>query len=107
MDFALLEALTIIESETCKSCGNFIWYCDWPDRDVQMKSGSRLCHGTKAIRTKQNKAIKDDKQRKEDAKNSHEWGLSYYSYPELDPQSGREKLPTRREYFAMKKDMNG
>lgn len=107
LDFALLEALTIIESETCNSCGNFIWLCDWPDRDVQMKSGTRLCHGARAIRQRQNKGIKDKKQQKEDAKGQHEWGVSYYSYPELDPQSERTELPTRREYYAKKQELNG
>lgn len=106
MDFSLLEALQTIEQETCPQCGNFIWLCDWQDRDVHMKANIRVCNGTIATRQRQNKNIKDKEQRDNDAKSSGEWGVSYYATAELDPQSERTALPTRREYYEQKKSLN-
>lgn len=107
LDFSLLEALTIIESETCNGCGAYIWLCDWEGDDVMFEVKKRTCKGQKKIRTRQNRAIKDNKQRTEDAKGSSQWGEQLSTYPKLTPQSDREKLPTRREYLTMKQEQYG
>lgn len=107
IDFALLEALTILEQEICGGCGNYVWMCDWRDNDVQMKTKHRLCRGQKAIRERQNRAMRDKKQQEEDAKGRPDWGMTYYAYPELDRQSERTELPTRKEYFEKLKEYDG
>lgn len=67
----------------------------------------RTCKGQKKIRTRQNRAIKDPKQRTEDAKGSSQWGEVLTTYPTLNPQSERDNFPTRREYYTMKQEQHG
>lgn len=99
VDFALLEAVQIIEQETCGGCGNPIWLCNSKDRDVIMTVRSRLCTGEQALEAHKNKNIKDAKDRKEGRKKSGEWGVNYFTVPELHPQAEREELPGRIEYL--------
>ena len=102
IDFSLLEALQIIEQETCNECGNPIWHCNSSDRDVHMRVKSRLCSGARALRGHQNKKITETKARKDDLKTSKEWGVNYYTSPELNPQAERTELPGRTEYYKSK-----
>lgn len=107
IDFALLEALQILDQEVCNGCGNPIWLCEYPERDVQMKAHRRVCRGQQAIRERQNALIKDSEKKKQDSKDRSEWGVQWYSKPELDPQSDFDELPTRRDAYAKIKELNG
>ncbi len=102
IDFSLLEALQILEQETCNDCGNPVWHCDSKDRDLTMRVKSRICAGSRALRSHQNRNITDSKEKKNDRKKSSEWGVNYYVVPELNPQAERTDLPGRTEYYKAK-----
>ena len=102
IDFSLLEALQILEQETCNDCGNPVWHCDSKDRDLTMRVKSRICAGSRALRSHQNRNITDSEEKKNDRKNASEWGVNYYVVPELNPQAERTDLPGRTEYYKAK-----
>lgn len=100
-DFKLLEAYQILQDETCGSCGQPIWLCDY-DND-SAKEGSpvigwevnrRICRASAAI----------EKHRGSD--NYHaKPGESLYATPftyvfnEDSVNKDYEKLPTRNDYL--------
>lgn len=104
IDFALLEALQVLEQETCGKCGHPIWICRTHDRDVMFQARSYVCQGERAIKEAEVQKLRGD-EKKQAMKDSKDWGKSYYSVPILAPQAERTELPTRKEYYESLKDM--
>lgn len=90
-DFALTEALEILESETCGMCGHPVWLCDSKSRYLEFKTRTRICRATVVIENKRNpKAEREDKAN---------FGKTYYAVPEMRFD---KPLPTRNEYYTEK-----
>lgn len=89
-DFLLVEAMQILEDETCRECGNPIWICRNEDAShVGFKVKTSVCYA-KAEMDKWQEA-----QEKKDSKRKNYGQLPYtisYSYDE-------SPMPTRRSYY--------
>lgn len=48
-DYRLQEAFLLLNKETCKTCGNPIWYCHSADNRIDFEVTTRTCYATAEI----------------------------------------------------------
>lgn len=89
-DFLLVEAMQILEDETCSNCGNPIWICRNDDAsNVGFKVKTSVCYAS-AEMEKWNERQEKQKNKKKT------YGESPYVIPYTYDDS---PLPTRTQYY--------
>lgn len=89
-DFLLIEAMQILEDETCKDCGNPIWICRNEDAgNIGFKIKTATCFA---------KAELDRWQEKEDKKTSSKKKYGQYPYIVAYTYDNSE-MPTRAQFY--------
>lgn len=86
-DKKLAIAWTILQRETCKSCGQPMWLCRSDNRQLGFKVKTSVCYADKELNSKENK------KRAEKLKP----GETQYVVPYMYDDS---PLPSRQEYMA-------
>jgi hypothetical protein len=89
-DFLLVEAIQILEDETCRECGNPIWICRNEDaHNVGFKVKTNKCFAVAELEKWQERKDKQKTKKKE-------YGESPYVVPYTYDGS---PLPTRAEFY--------
>lgn len=88
IDYRLVEALQVLEEETCSQCGNPLWLCHSSSPNVDVEIGYDSCIVAEAV-TKHN----DKESKKKRSKNKGQ------VYGRIIPIREGVALPTREEYY--------
>lgn len=89
-DFLLIEAIQVLQDETCPMCGQPIWLCRSDDPNVNIKIRKAKCNVTAEV----------DKKRAKDEKSKKSLGPGETYYPIIEPIFADQELPGRREFYA-------
>lgn len=94
-DFMLVEALQILEDETCGKCGNPIWICrNEAAAHVGFKVKTSVCHASAEMEKWQEKKEKNKSSKK-----------SYGELPYILPYTYDDSpMPTRKSYYQSLSD---
>lgn len=93
-DFKLLDALQVLEDETCQHCGNPVWLCRSSDANVQPVVKKARCQGKAALEKREDARTDDKRARKVAALRPGE-----YEYVVFEPVQKDVPLPTREDWF--------
>lgn len=97
IDFQLLEAYQILQSEICPQCQNPVWLCRSSSHDVGWSVRTEVCQATKEREERDwRRENKGNPKREERAK----WGRFSYVVP-IVPGHRPEgtELPTRKQFY--------
>lgn len=99
LDYQLIEALQIMEDETCPQCGGPVWHCRSKDPDIKWPVQRDVCLSTRA--TDERQWRKNNPKKTPSKEDRDEWGSILYAKPEMIEYPGEEKreLPTREDYY--------
>lgn len=96
-DFVLVEAYQMLISETCPSCGQYIWVCRSGSTNVRFNVNSSVCYGERALEEYKNKKLPMQERSKAKKEHGKDWGRTYFV--EALPVDEDEPMPTRKEYY--------
>ena len=100
MDFLLLTALEILESEVCTQCGQYVWICRSERNDLEFKVNSTTCYGARALEQKRFSMMDSDAKKNVTQKDKQAWGVTHSLTPTILKTSDNQNLPTRAEFYG-------
>ena len=92
----LSVALTVLDDETCTSCGTPVWYGHSTNNEIQFKVQATVCYGCAEIERTQNARVSSTGQ----AKRKPTPGESLYVTPYHVWHEHGHRLPTRHEEYV-------